>query len=493
VPLTLAAPSLPTPINIFALQEVLATYPVQPDAAELLHGFTHGFDLKFQGPRLPQRCHNLQSFSNNLQVGVQKVNKEVQAGRIAGPFNQPPFPNLHCSPLGLVPKRELNEYRLIHHLSSPRGHSVNHGISKEDSTVQYARFDDAVSLIQAHGPGALMAKADIKSAFRLLPVRPQDYPLLGFQIGPHFFFDKALPMGCSISCSLFEMFSRFLHWSTEQHTQLPSIVHFLDDFLFVGPAHSSQASQLLQGFQQVCSNLGVPLAHEKTVHPSTSIQFLGLQIDSVSQQVRVPPEKLAKAHCMLASAAVRHKITLRFMQSLIGLLNFLCHAVPPGRAFLRRLIDSTIGISAKHFKIRVTSEMRKDIHMWQTFLDEYNGASIFLHKQWLSNQHLSLFTDAAASVGCGMFFQGSWAQMRWPSAWASRSITFKELYPIMVACVIWGKMFSGKKVMFYCDNQAVVMILNQKTTKCKLTMALVRHLVLSSLSNNFHFRAHHEY
>ena len=484
-------PSLPTPINAFVLQQMLTTYPLQPDARELLLGFTQGFDLKFKGPRVPLRCVNLKSFTSNLQVGVQKVTTEVVAGRVAGPFRYPPFPDLHCSPLGLVPKKEPNEFRLIHHLSSPRGHSVNNGISKEDATVQYSTFDDAIELIQALGQRALMSKADIKSAFRLLPVRPEDYPLLGFQVGSQFFFDKALPMGCAISCNLFEKFSRFLHWLTVRHTTIHSIVHFLDDFLFVGPAHSQQSSQLLIGFKSICDSLGVPLAQEKTVPPTTTILFLGLEIDSVEQLIRVPPDKLAKAHHMLAKALTSRKVTLRFMQSLIGSLNFLCRAVPPGRAFLRRMIDSTMGVQAKHFMIRVTWDIKKDIQLWQSFLANYNGASIFLNNTWLSNHYLSLFTDAAAGVGCGMFFQGSWAQMRWPQSWSDRSITYKEFFPIMVACVLWGERFSGNRIMFYCDNQAVVTILNHKTTKCKLTMALVRELVLSSLSHNFHFRAHH--
>ena len=470
---------------------MLTTYPVQADAWELTQGFTNGFSLKFQGPRVPIRCVNLKSFSSNFQVGMQKVNQEIQAGRFAGPFSHPPFPDLHCSPLGLVPKKEPHEFRLIHHLSAPHGRSINQGIAKEDATVQYSTFDDAVRLIQVGGRGVLMAKADIKSAFRLLPVRPEDYPLLGFQIGSQFFFDKALPMGCAISCNLFEKFSRFLSWAMEQQTDLHSIVHYLDDFLFVGPPDSPQAALLLQGFQEVCTLLGVPLAHAKTVQPTTSIIFLGLELDSVAQEIWVPADKLTKAHRLLTKSLSSNKVTLRFLQSLIGSLNFICQAVPPGRAFLRRMIDCTVGISAKHFMVRLTKDIKEDLKMWQTFLANYNGSSIFLNSRWLSNQYLSLFTDAAGAVGCGMYFQGSWAQMRWPLTWSARSITFMELFPIMVACFLWGNQFSGRKIMFYCDNQSVVSILNNKTCKCKVTMFLVRELVLSSLSHNFHFKAHH--
>ena len=57
-----------------------------------------------------------------------------------------------------------------------------------------------------------MAKADIESAFRLLPVHPASFRLLGFTLGGEFYFDKCLPMGCAISCAYFEAFSTFLEW-----------------------------------------------------------------------------------------------------------------------------------------------------------------------------------------------------------------------------------------------------------------------------------------
>ena len=82
---------------------------------------------------------------------------------------------MKCSPIGLVPKREPNSFRLIHHLSFPEGQSINSFINKDLCTVHYASFDEAVALAISAGTGAWLAKADIKSAFRLLPVSPSDY------------------------------------------------------------------------------------------------------------------------------------------------------------------------------------------------------------------------------------------------------------------------------------------------------------------------------
>ena len=91
----------------------------------------------------------------------------------------PPLPDIHCSPIGAVAKDD-GSVRLILDLSSPRGSSVNEGISPEEYSVKYCSFDDAVSLVLQCGPQPFMVKADIKHAFRLCPVAPADWHLLGY-------------------------------------------------------------------------------------------------------------------------------------------------------------------------------------------------------------------------------------------------------------------------------------------------------------------------
>ena len=72
-------------------------------------------------------------------------------------------------------------FRLIHHLSYPKGLSINDSIPDDCSSVQYATINDAVKILQRLGPGSYLEKTDIKSAFRIIPVSPLDYPLLGIK------------------------------------------------------------------------------------------------------------------------------------------------------------------------------------------------------------------------------------------------------------------------------------------------------------------------
>lgn len=75
---------------------------------------------------------------------------------------------------------------MIIHLSDPTGSSTNDFIPKDPFSPQYASVNDTVAMLITLGPGALMAKADLKSAFHMIPVCRMDWELLGYVLaGPH--------------------------------------------------------------------------------------------------------------------------------------------------------------------------------------------------------------------------------------------------------------------------------------------------------------------
>jgi len=149
----------------------------------LLDGFLEGFNVHCLTKPSHLDSKNLKSAFENPTAVALKLGKELEAGRLAGPFTKPPFPNFCTSPLGIVPKKAPGEFRLIHHLSYPHGSSVNDGIPKELSSVQYATINHAIQHIRTFGPGCWMAKTDIKSAFRIIPVHPAHrFPFTGYEM-----------------------------------------------------------------------------------------------------------------------------------------------------------------------------------------------------------------------------------------------------------------------------------------------------------------------
>ena len=107
------------------------------------------------------------------------------------------------------------------------------------------------------------------------------------------------------------------------------------------------------------------------------------------------------------------------MQSLLGLLNFTCSVIVPGRAFVRRMIDLTKGAKRPYHRIRLSKEAKSDMATWLTFLDKFNGKTFFLEDKWETSPSLELFTDAAGSKGYGAIFGKHWFCGAWPASWTS--------------------------------------------------------------------------
>ena len=140
------------PVNFDVLYPFLQGYEM--GLLEFLDiGFKNGFSLCYTHPTKYRFGPNLKSVTENPTVLMQKMNKEVELGRIVGHFTTMPYKNLQISPLGLVPKKERVEYRLIHHLSYPLGSSINDGISDINKTVQYETLDIAIFYINKLGQG----------------------------------------------------------------------------------------------------------------------------------------------------------------------------------------------------------------------------------------------------------------------------------------------------------------------------------------------------
>jgi len=217
------------------------------DAELLLSGFSEGFRLNYTGPRVSIISKNLISAELHKNETRDKLDKEVKLGRILGPFDDKPISTMRVSPVGLVEKPD-NGWRLITHLSFPNQFSVNDFIDSELCTVKYTSFDNVVNMIASQGKAAKIAKLDISQAFRLLIVNPADFDLLGIKFDGKFYIDKCLPMGCAISCSLFEKFSTFLHWVVKSKAGLDSMDHYLDDFIFAGSAITDNCEVLVERF-----------------------------------------------------------------------------------------------------------------------------------------------------------------------------------------------------------------------------------------------------
>ena len=122
---------------------------------------------------------NMLSATKKPEVVREYLIKECIEGRVLGPLDPLQCPRIQISRFGVIPKRSSGKWRLIVDLSSPEGHSVNDGINADLCSLKYVTVDDAVAAVKQIGLGAELAKVDIQSAYRIIPVHPEDRWLLG--------------------------------------------------------------------------------------------------------------------------------------------------------------------------------------------------------------------------------------------------------------------------------------------------------------------------
>ena len=200
-------PSVSTPIDVDVLEHELSSHPDRNFVNCLLNSLGFGTRIGYTGPHLPRVSCNLISASQHPEVVSRNIDKEVNLGRVVGPFSSPPLPLLQCHPIGVFPKNHTSEWRTIYHLSYPEGASINDFIPKDPYSLQYVRVDDAISILKCLGPGCFMAKTDLKSAFRLIPIHPDDWHLLGIYWKAQYFVDMYLPFGLRSTPYIFKQLS----------------------------------------------------------------------------------------------------------------------------------------------------------------------------------------------------------------------------------------------------------------------------------------------
>ena len=342
---------MPTPIDADKLDLYLQGY----DPAKrkyLVNGFRYGFRLNNIKHTSSDTDKVLTSASKHPLVVDKKLGKEISSNRILGPLKAPPFSDFVISPLGLQPKKTEGEFRVIHHLSYPYGSSINDGIPREHATVQYANISHAIKHILFYGNNSFLAKSDIQSAFRIIPISPLDYKLLGFKWQGNYFFDKCLPMGASSSCQIFEKFSTALQWIIENYISNTRVIHVLDDFLFISDT-KEKCEESLRLFLRICKDIGVPISLEKTFGPSNCLPFLGIQLDTNGMFASLPPDKIDKFLKIIHEVKLSKSVTLKKLQSLTGMLNFSCQIIELAQAFSRRLYDPSIGLSKPFHHVKI--------------------------------------------------------------------------------------------------------------------------------------------
>ncbi|KAL5516665.1 hypothetical protein EMCRGX_G002059 [Ephydatia muelleri] len=166
-------------------------------------------------------------------------------------------------------------------------------------------------------------------------------------------------IGSSSAPALFNHYAEALNWIMANNYGV-QLLHYLDDFLLVGPPGKDTCPEAMSRVLLVCVLLGIPVASEKLEGPTTTLTFLGTVLDTSEQQLCLPRDKRQ----------------------------------------LRKL----------HHHVNLNAKATADIRWWDSFLPSWNGVTMFLDTEWTAADSLQLFTDASGSLGFGTYYNGAWFQ-----------------------------------------------------------------------------------
>lgn len=400
---------------------------------------------------------------------------------IARPFLSPPFSGrIAISPLNSVPKKDSTERRIILDLSWPLNTLVNTGIDKSlhegmEFALQYPTVDHIASLSARKGPGCLIYKCDLRKAYRQFYVDPFDFPLTGFHWNNCYYFDAVLPMGLRLVAMACQRITSAISYICLQRGF--DVLNYLDDFQ--GAEVPAQATAAFRFLQSLLVDLGVDESKNKACPPSMRTTCLGVEFDTLAMTKSVHADCLAEIQEFLRCWSHKAKATKRDLQSLLGKLSFVSKCVKNSRIFLMRIIDLLKGLKHHHHRVSLNKEFKKDIRWWLNFITVYNGVSIILDTPWSAPD--CVFVTDACLTGCGEICGDRIFHTSFPDSICQKfsAIHQLEFIALLVAIRLWGSRWAGLRIQVFCNNEAVVAVINSGKTSDPHMGTILRNMWLS--------------
>ena len=456
------------------------------DREFILHGVKHGFDIvdpSAQPSRVEMNNHpSASAGSPYFEQADQQIFQEV----VNGNYIKVDKPPIIVSPLGVIPKPD-GGVRIIHDCSRPHGLAVNDYVSSEERH-RFQSVDDAAGLVNQ---GDFMAKVDLKSAYRSVPLSKHSCSVTGLKWlvngSYQYFYDSKLPFGSKLAPGIFHRLSQAVR-RIMARKGFPNIVAYLDDF-FICEHTLKKCARALKTLIQLLRKLGFAINWNKVVDPTQKIIFLGIEIDSNTMELRLSDKKLVSIKQELAAFAGLKRASKKQLQSLVGKLNWAASVVHGGRVFLRRLINVICSLKHDSHRARLRADVMADVYWWATFLSSFNGRSIILDKRPVS----AVYTDACTNGGGG-HWGSNWFHINWHIDWPGASslhINEKEVLSVALAAHLWGAQWSNKYVYIFSDNMTAVSCINKGSSRNNVVMKAIRFMFWQSAHFNFRVKVIH--
>ena len=266
---------------------------------------------------------------------------------------------------------------MITDLTFPPDRSVNVYIMKNSAMGEVRDHTlpsvaDLVVALRRAGPQAHLFTVDIARAYKNFLSDPLDWPLLCIKWAGDYYLDVSMPFGARASSCFMQRVANFITRLLKK-AGICAIM-YLDDIVVVAPDFST-ATEQYDKVRHLLADLGLPEAVNKAQPPSTSVRWLGIDVDARNMTLSFPYDKVQEALEEVHKHMAARSINKRQLQSLIGRLVHVAKCVEPARIFISRLLQALRSFGDRNY-IKISDDMRADLHWFVEFLVPWNGLSL---------------------------------------------------------------------------------------------------------------------
>ena len=362
-----------------------------------------------------------------------------------------------------VPKKTVGEYRIILNL-----HDLNSFIRRTGF-----RMDSLADIMNLIRPGDWFVSVDLSDAYYCIAMHILSMPFLTFVFLGIYYQFTCLPQGLTSAPRIFTKVMRVV--LSYLRGRGVRIAAWIDDFFL---AASSLALCKEQAFLTVRTfeELGfLPNIDKSHLVPTQRLCHLGLVWDSLAFTVSVPSDKISAVK-RKSSIALSSQVTIRFLTSIIGSIEFFRWGFPYAAVHYRRLqrfVNTCLarGLSYDSY-VSVSSDARIDLTWWSLVGDSLPGRSL---SPFVAS--LDLFCDASLSGwGCwssaGHETFGTWSPEE-----RALHINILEFTSVLFSFLCFFKTTYNCNILIRTDSSTVVAYVNNQggtasAHLCRLSLEL---------------------
>ena len=252
-----------------------------------------------------------------------------------------------------------------------------------------------------------------------------------------------------------------------------------------------EAEEAGDKFQILCdliTDLGLPLNPDKVQPPSDSIEIMGVEVNAVLKTIAIPQTKLADIVRTVDEFSRKTFMSKKELQSLLGKLLYISKIIRPARGFLNRMLQTLRNMS-NMTRIKIDEEFTRDLNWFRVFVRTFNGRTSFAN--WEGPSDIVVHIDASLA-GLGAVCSKKFYSVHLPDhIKALQRIVIFEMLNILIALRVWGDEWCNMRVTCFCDNRAVVDVLEDNRTKDRWLGLILREILMLQAKLNIQLKVLH--